>query len=281
MRIQAIGATLSLCVLFAVGCNAPVDESGAEPADDLTAETAAPRFQGKEGKLFARALELEGLSAEQRTTIEGLADGIREEAPSKSGFRSALADGIRAGAIDDAAVAREMDAMAKAREAHRARVASAIQSLHGVLSVAQREALVDSLASGGHAGCGGDKSDKSARKGDLFTLAKGLDLSDAQRDELHAVKEALWAGKRDRAGKKAMKEGRRAHLRELGEAFVSADFDAAAATSAMMAPKGRDRLEGKVAFAKALARILTPAQRAELADRMMADRMVAPMRGEG
>ncbi|MDI1448508.1 Spy/CpxP family protein refolding chaperone [Polyangium sp. 6x1] len=146
-------APLTFALALAVGgcASASPDEEVASAAEAASEVEPGPQGHGGKfgrhhggGELLVTALhELDDLSAEQRKTIEAALDtlGDTHEADRKA-FHKALADGVRAGKIDEAAVKAKLGDVEKLASERRASVAKALGTLHATLTPAQRAALV-------------------------------------------------------------------------------------------------------------------------------------------
>lgn len=131
------------------------------PGDDASVRPARPEFgrphgpphgpPGPEGLLMVALHELE-LTAEQKTQIQAALDKSRPEPKAQAPLGGApvaeLAQGVRAGTIDKAALLTKLGkggALDKGAEAHVAALASSLETLHATLTKEQRGALVDAL----------------------------------------------------------------------------------------------------------------------------------------
>ena len=110
----------------------------------ITPEVRTPR-RGPDFLLGAALHEPIDLTADQRTTIEGLRAANEPSAPHPfdKARASALAASVRVGKVDTTAVAPAPD---DAMAARRTALANALTTLHATLTPKQRRALVDALA---------------------------------------------------------------------------------------------------------------------------------------
>lgn len=298
LSLVALVATLAGCGVEAGGPeaeSASTEQAATAAATDVAVANAegkgGPRFAGRHaggpGFLLMAALHEDlGLSAEQRTTLEGLlpkhdADGERP-APDKS-HSVALAAAIRSGKIDAAQLAPK--AMVKDDAAHEARkvqLAKALDTLHATLTTEQRQKLVASLKThDGKAHEGrrpegrGPKADgehEGAMRGPLGGLLAGIDLTAEQKQQLKQKLEAARPAKPSEAEMEAHKKQfeamRNEHEARLAS-FAADKFDATAFLAAPAKPEGdapwakmRDHHADELAI---VVSVLQPAQREQLA----------------
>jgi len=252
---------------------------------------------GPEMLLFAALHELE-LSDAQRATVKGALEELRaghqRGGPHDGAPFAALAEGVRAGKIDEAAVLAKFGAPERPAAEHAAALAKALDTLHATLSKEQRRELVDGIAArmdehgpkgmagkegregkggrrGGHGpdghGHGGPGDDHMGPGGPLGHLLGELDLTDAQRTRI----EQALAAQRPTVDREAMKKGFEAHHAEMRarlESFASDSFDA---KTVVAPPPGaqdmgpRQHLERMVKDFAVIVGVLEPAQREKLA----------------
>ncbi|WP_170229062.1 Spy/CpxP family protein refolding chaperone [Polyangium fumosum] len=149
-------APLTFALALALGgcASASPDEEVASASEASQEAQVGPQGHGGKfgrhhggGELLVTALhELDDLTAEQRKTIEGALStlGDTHEADRKA-FHKALADGVRAGKIDEAAVKAKLGDVDKIASERRAAVVKALGTLHATLTPAQRAALVANI----------------------------------------------------------------------------------------------------------------------------------------
>jgi len=234
--------------------------------------------------------ELE-LSESQRGEIDKLLAGIeppQRDDEAHRAFRKTLADSVRAGVIDDAVIASQSAAAKEHMAARRAAMAQTVQKVHDLLNSEQRAALATSLRKriaemGQHFGHG-PKGERGKRgmhgmrgehgmhgmhgmrggQGHFRKLLKGLDLSDAQREQ---VREAMASKRPNREAAKQRHQAMQKRIDALLTAFATDDFNAAQ-TMGDFEPPLADMVSRKVEMLRALLPILDDAQRAKLADRL-------------
>ena len=111
----------------------------------------AGHAHGPHGGLLRDALKLDSLSAEQRSQIEKLVDGHKTaEVPVRQAnaqLLTQLATQVEAAKIDRQALGPSMNAEASAARNARTVEVNALSQLHGVLTVVQRNQIVDTIAS--------------------------------------------------------------------------------------------------------------------------------------
>jgi Spy/CpxP family protein refolding chaperone len=289
--LTALGTALGLVLAFGgLGCQSETggeDEpsvaeqalgEGAPAPDSAEAEEAGgPRARHHErmghhgpDKLLRAALKELDLSAEQRATIEGSLETLRQgfERGDHAERKKALAEAVRAGSVDPAALSRGGDHEAKMKES-RGKVVAALDQLHATLMPEQRTQLVEALQSRMKAH--GDPKKRRAFENDegkaspAYFALRGIDMSPDQRAKIDA---ALAAKGLDQPpdgmeGFAAVKERKAAML----EAFAKDSFEA----SAVLPASGPDFAAGKRHFIEVLAVVvplLDESQRAELAERI-------------
>lgn len=290
---------------------APANEAAAEaplvkgPAKDGEAEKAegkGPRHgKGRHGgmmmhgpeKLLWAALHEVNLSDAQKATIKGAMDGLRDEGmkgPRDPGAFKALAESVRAGVVDKGALEAKLAGKGPDHEAHRAKVVSALNTLHATLTKEQRRELVDALAAkmdergekGERFGKGekgerfgkGERGEKGfgMKGGPMGHMLRDLNLRDDQRAQIEKGLEAMKPSEGDwEAKKEAMKkdfEAKRGEMRAKLESFASDSFDANAflPTPPKDAPRGH--IEGMVRWLSVVVPVLDEAQRNTLADKL-------------
>lgn len=299
--------------LLAVGCEGQAPSESEEEAVDQAEEAidapnnAAPdaeksgRHHGKHDKLhgperiFQAALELDGLSDTQKSTIEGLlakpakdddAHAARKE------LMTSLADSVRKNSVDADAFAAQAEKLKPAKDDHHAAFVQKLNTLHATLTPAQRSALVanikekaaehmDRMADHDEApragkGRMGHLLDDSRSPRDMGNLLKGVDVSDAQREQIAAALDNVYGPTSGRtgAGLKKDKADRFEHMAGMKEkmdamfsAFEKSSFDAAAVLPAPPEMRGNHMAD----MAKALAVVvplLDESQRGALADKL-------------
>jgi Spy/CpxP family protein refolding chaperone len=260
--------------------------------------------------LLRAALKELDLSDAQKTAIKGAIDGLHEgrgDHPKKDpAVFAALAEGVRAGSIDKAAIEAKIGKQADGIEEHRARLASALSTLHATLTKEQRRALVDAMAAkmeekgarkGNVEGQKGDDDDHEGRgfKGDrggwggkgmkggpLGHMLRDLDLTAEQQAQIDKALEANRPDEADRADKKEAFEAMRAERKAKLETFAADSFDAKAflAGDAKKGMGPQAHLDRMVTSLAAIVPVLTPAQRTALADKLEKGPMGKHERGE-
>jgi len=252
------GSIVSALALFSGGT------ALADTAQESTPQHAERAAEHQRG-LLASAVELDTLSPEQRTAIEGLVgqyrDASRPVRAAEGQLLTALAQQVERSdttSIDTNALAPIVANKEKADAAEAAVEVDALTRLHALLTAAQRSQLVDAVEAEhgvgrGDAGHRPDHHRMGGKMGDFASLSLTADQ-----------KAAIFANfreKTDGGGWKARATARRQTL----ESFRGDSFDAAAWVRSE-ARRG-ERIEH---FAVAAAPVLTPVQRALLAARLRA-----------
>lgn len=299
-RSLKLFASIALVAAFAsAGCatTGSVSENDDEVASAQEAASEAKHGPaGREGRfghargghelLFVALHELD-LSAEQRKTIEGAVEKLGGKEPrDMTALHKALAEGVRAGKIDEAAVKAKVGDLEGKASARRAEAVKALETLHATLTPEQREELVSHLEEKmakhprkgerdkgeqtrrgpmGERGPMGRDGEKGEMFGPMGHLLRGLDLREEQRT---AIKEKLQAQRPDKPSREEMEkkhEEMRARMQASLQAFRSDKFDAEAALPAKM---GEPPMGHLVTALNAIVPVLDEGQRAELAKRL-------------
>jgi Spy/CpxP family protein refolding chaperone len=320
-----VGALASLA-----GCSSEGGVSGAPSSEEVAkaplAEEAAKSAAGDQAKdsdgrregrmhggrfghgpdhLLRAALHELDLSDAQKAAIKGAIEGLHEDAnepPKESGMFAALAEGVRAGSIDKAAIEAKLAKGGDMGEEHRARMATALSTLHSTLTKEQRRALVDKIAAKmeekgprgakgdmdddeGHRGPKGERGgwgDHGMKGGPIGHMLRDLDLTAEQRAQIDKVMEANRPSEGDLDAKKEGFEAMRAEMKARLESFAADTFDAKAflAIDGKNGMGPRAHIDGMIDSLAAIVPILTPAQRSSLADRLEKGPMAKPERDE-
>jgi Spy/CpxP family protein refolding chaperone len=267
---------------------------------------------GPDNLLRAALHELD-LSEAQETAIKGAIDKLRDgagEHPRDPALHAALAESVRAGSIDKAAIEAKLGKAQGGMEEHKARMAEALTTLHATLTKEQRRALVDAISAKmeekGARGPKGDRDGEGRRgpKGDgegrgrkgerggwgdhgmkggpLGHMLRDLNLTEEQRSKIDAALEANRPSEADMEEKKEVFEAKRAEMKARIEGFAADSFDAKAFLAGDV-KKGRNpkaHLDRMVTSLSAILPILTPEQRTSLADKLEKGRMGKPEHGE-
>jgi Spy/CpxP family protein refolding chaperone len=275
-------ATLVLGAAATVGCggssaNAPPSATAASAltSDDVTdalIEHDRYHHHGGVTLFIAMSLDTLGVSPEQRAVVEKIRTDLHARMESaraaEQSLVATLADGLAAGNIDaakvDAAVAQVTGAATAVHEAS----ADALNALHGALTPPQRAALVDKVESHWAVWQKANVDEAGPTRpsgGRLAMLAADLDLTP---DQVAKIRAGLGEGMK---GVPPLDPERiAAHLRAFGDAFTGETFDAKLLTTASGA---NARLVGWGAahmarFVETVSPVLTPDQRAQLAQRI-------------
>ena len=276
--------TLLAGLATTVGC-ATQPDSGALASTAPRTENAAPGREGtakhheKGGPMMAFQIALKelDLSAEQRATLQGVADGLRPE--EHEGARPAvfgeLADAVRAGKLDETAFQAKVDALAAEHAKQPAKMAAAFQTLHDTLTADQRTKLVATIRDrmAAHEQKGRDhepdgRDHDEARGPDKdrpgLPFMHGIELSADQRTR---VEQALADAGLDKPEGKAGFEPMRKQLQAALDAFATDKFDAASFVPTMSKDRG-DHAQKLLKVLVTVTPLLDQAQRAQLADNL-------------
>jgi Spy/CpxP family protein refolding chaperone len=269
-----IGAGASAGCGGATASGPPANTAATDDDDASSGLTEYHRYHHHGGVTLFIAMSLDtlGVSPEQRVAVEKIkADLHARMEPARAAEQNlgtTLADGVAAGSFDvakvDAAVAQ---ASATAAGLHDAS-AEALNELHAVLTPPQRAALVDKVEAHWAVWqkANAEESDPvKAEGGHLAALASELALTP---DQVERIRAALGEGMKTLP--RVDPQEIAAHLHAFGEAFRSDKFDAKTLTTANGANAhlvgwGAGRM---ARFVEAVGPVLTPEQRAKLADRL-------------
>jgi Spy/CpxP family protein refolding chaperone len=267
------------------------DENVAANSEAAAADDATHGPRGKHGHpLLTAALKEIDLSAEQRKTIEAAMDNMHAgKGEQMNAFQKALAADIRAGKMDEAAIAAKQGEMEKAATEHRAAVVKAVETLHATLTPAQRTQLVTLVkdrmqkhmghdGKRGHDGKGGPDGKKeghekkhgehrAGRGGPMMFMLHGIELRDDQKKAIEAAMPPRpEKDENDKTDKGAKFEEHRARMDAALEAFKGDKFDAA---TVLPEHDGKRPMAGHfVKMLQVVVPILDAEQRAELAKRI-------------
>lgn len=316
MTIRSLTLPLFALVAALAGCSAEAGtsagpESASSTESAVVADQAAaprgmkPNFPGHHGHfgpgggpdfLVHAALRAPiNLTAEQRTTIEGLVKKPEAPKPEADGAGPAkLAAAIRSNSFDSL----PHPTFDKAKfEAHAAESAKALTTLHDTLTAEQRTALVDSLEKHGERASRGDfkmarngeghegpqhgprgeghegmKGGEPFEGGPMMHMLADLNLTQEQKDAIKAKFEAERPAKPSDADREQMKarfEAMHTEMKAKLETFKSDKFDATAfvTPSAKFAPPAADKAPHTNPMA-IISSVLTAEQRERLATKI-------------
>lgn len=313
-RTQKFFAPLTFALALALGgcASASPDEEVASASEASQEVQAGPHERGGKfgrhhggGELLVTALHELDLTDAQRKTIEGALSSLGDaHEADRQAFHKALADGVRAGKIDEATVKAKLGDVDKVASERRAAVAKALNTLHATLTPAQRAELVtrveERMAKHGPEGMkhargprgpegamrgprGPEDGERGPRRGPegamrgprgehgpMGFFLHGLELRDEQRAQIKTALEAARPEKPEAMDREAWaKKGEemRARVKAGLDSFRGEKFDA----EALMPPKDMRPPMGGDHLVKALAAIvpvLDAEQRSTLAQRI-------------
>jgi Spy/CpxP family protein refolding chaperone len=209
-------------------------------------------------ELISGALATVCLTDDQRAAAEQLGKRVaakeHEVSDARHAFLTALAEQVKAGTVDESALKDKIDAVAKARVDASPEVRKDFEDLHGILDKDQRATFVDAIE-------GRLKAVSDASGSWLESLSKDLKLSDDQKT---AISKVLDESKPELQDERKIAMG-------AFDAFRGDDFSMEKiAPVEKVGDKTRARLARMIHSAKEITAILTPEQRAELADKIEA-----------
>lgn len=271
-------ASLAIGGCASAGSNIEADDNVASGSEAASAADAKHEMQGMRGHpLLAAALKDLELSAEQRKTIETAVDNLHADKQDEmKAMHKTLADQVRAGKIDEAALKAQAGDLDKAKAEHRAAVVKAVETLHATLTPAQRTQLVTLIKErmqerGEHMGehhgkkHDGNKGEHRARHGGpMMFMLHGIELRDDQKKAIEAAMPPK--PEKDADDKAAKFAEHKARMDAALEAFKADKFDAAAV---LPEHDGKHPMaERFVKMLEVVVPILDAEQRAELAKRV-------------
>jgi Spy/CpxP family protein refolding chaperone len=251
------------------------EASAAQPAeDDQASEEVRDHHRhhhhGGVSMFVALSIDTLGVEPEKQARLQQIQSRLHEQmAPSREAERkllSALAEGVARGTVDTSRLSAAVDDVATAEAAVHAASIDALNQLHAALSPVERAALVEKVQAHWEVWrkVNADEEYGSREKeAHLARLTESLRLSPDQVDRISA---ALQSGKPAKADPAAAE----AHVREFASAFAADTFDARSLRPAdpargQLAKPGAARM---VRFYELVTPLLTPAQRAALADHL-------------
>jgi Spy/CpxP family protein refolding chaperone len=294
IRIRSICGLAPVLMIVVVGCgagiprtNSPVGTTemqepselvpaGTIPEDDPDESAGDLRehhrhhHHGGFAMFVAMSLDLLDTTPEQATALNKIqGDMYAKMQPAYDAEKhllSSVADGVAAGKIDkgkvDLAIAQLSAAAGQVHEA----VADSLNQLHAVLEPQQRMALVDKISAHFEVWDEVNSADESAERdahgGHLGRVAKELGLSPDQVEKSRANFKASVSGTPPHFDRKEAEE----YMTAFGKAFAGDAFDArtlGTAANAHIATWGATRM---ARLYEAVVPVLTPEQRAKLAD---------------
>jgi Spy/CpxP family protein refolding chaperone len=245
--------------------------SDAEDANADLMEHHRYHHHGGVTLLIAMSLDTLGVSPEQRAAVERIrADLHARMEPARAAEQAlvaTLAEGLAAAKFDTAKVDAAVGQLTVAGAAVHEASADALNELHAVLTPPERAALVDKVEAHWAVWhkANADETGAATEGGHLATLATDLDLTPDQVDRIRAgLSEGMKTVPRLDPQEIATE------LRAFGDGFQSEKFDARALTTAGVANAA---LIGWGAahmahFVEVVSPVLTPDQRAKLAQRL-------------
>jgi Spy/CpxP family protein refolding chaperone len=242
-RIHRAIASLSLVGVLGALAVVPARMAYADQAP-----AHAHHHPGHRQGLLGAALRLDSLTPQQRTAIEGL---VQQDRAARAPVRKAdppvleaLAHQVEQASIDPQGLAPALDVEKAAEAANVVVERGSLNSLHGLLTPAQRAQLVDGIESHQHAHH--ERADAGAGR----VGGHGLGLTPEQRAQIAANLRA------------EIPAGQHAPMRAMLGAFRGDAFDASQFVMGVSPGERAERL------AQAMVPVLTPAQRAILASHL-------------
>ena len=280
-------ASLAIGGCASAGSSIEADENVASNPEAVSGadSNAKHEMRGMHGHpLIGAALKELDLTAEQRKTIEASVENMHTgQRDQMKAFHKALADQVRAGKIDEAALKAQAGDMEKAKTEHRAAVVKAVETLHATLTPAQRTQLVTFVKErmeekqahmqdrpehgkkhGKDGKAGKDGEAHGRRGGPMMFMLHGIELRDDQKTAIEAAMPPK--PEKDADDREAKFAEHKARMDAALEAFKADKFDA---TTALPEHDGKHPMaEHFVKMLQAVVPILDADQRAELAKRV-------------
>jgi Spy/CpxP family protein refolding chaperone len=276
---------VAICVVGA-GCGGPPAQS---PAGEATAGVSAAlevdqasvelkthhrhHHGGYLGFVLA-AVETVGVDPDQQAGIDKIKADFRAKVEpvrmANGGVMKALADAVAAGSVEPDRLQPAIDGVSAAAGQLHAATADALNQLHALLRPEQRASLVDKIEAHWtiwkEANAGDQAADNARPDGHIVHLQQELGLTADQVEKTRANLAALPGVARGTFDAAAAE----AHAKAFGTAFVADSFDAKTLTTAdpantKIAAWGANRM---IRFYQALTPVLTPDQRAKIADKL-------------
>jgi Spy/CpxP family protein refolding chaperone len=280
---------------------APAPAPSAAPPPSASAVVEAPPAPSKPKlnhrhpvvALFLMSLDSLALTADQKTTIDGIKVDLAKHAEAAKEPREKLeadvAAGVLAGKLDQAKVDADIRAMSAAVAATQTAIQDDMNRLHQALTAEQRKKLIETAREKGkemhqhgmamhehdgkgsehehgheheHDGKGGEHEHdgNGMWQGPLAKLGEELSLTAEQAAKLHTKVEALV--KAQQATMKGKMAATEKHLAAVGAAFESDKFDAKkAGVGTQAADLVSSVASERVQFVQAVLSVLTPEQR--------------------
>jgi Spy/CpxP family protein refolding chaperone len=253
----------------------PTDQVGAN-ADEASSDLSEHHRHHHHGGIpmfVAMSLDTLGVDDNQRDQIEKIQTDIHAQLkPAHDAEKAvllAIADGVAAGAVDQARTDAAIAELGKVSASTHDVVADSLNALHQTLTAPQRQALVDKVEAHIAVWHVTNSPDETAtndkRGGHLAKLAADLSLTPDQVEKIRGnfTTSMGSAAKYDHAEVDA-------HFKEFAAAFASETFDAhtmknGGMVSSHMAVWGLTRMSHLYAAA---APVLTPEQRTKAADQL-------------
>jgi Spy/CpxP family protein refolding chaperone len=267
-RLSRLAWPLLALSLAAVGCGSTPDASAVAAAPEAAEAAEAQHGPASLHGLLGESLDAVALRPDQKQVVDAIRADLKTRAEPIRAARHelmlAVADGVAAGKVDEAALAAPMAKLTQAVDAFRPAVQADMNKLHATLDATQRTALVAGMRAKAEGRREGWKQGGGMHH-PLKKLAAELGLSDDQVATIRAAVKAQ-AGGADRGEMMARHEEMRDHMRAVGDAFVSETFDAAALNVGNEGSRAAGTVAThRVRFVAQVLPVLTPEQRAKWA----------------
>jgi hypothetical protein len=280
MRMFSLNGLASLAALGLIACATSTTASRTQTVEAQATEDKAAaelrehhrhHHRGGAMRFIAMSLDTLGPDDAKRPQIERLQSDLHAcMAPAGAIERKLLltvADEVAAGITDSAEVDTTVAQLEAAAVAVRDCSAMALNQLHDILSPAEREELVEKVLAHWEVWQQANREEDAASRkagGRLAELARDVSLTPDQVDRIAAK---LHAGHRRGSGK-FDRDAIEAQVQAFANAFVNESFDAkniSLELNARIATHGANRM---VDFYEAATPLLTPGQRATLAEHL-------------
>jgi Spy/CpxP family protein refolding chaperone len=255
---------------------APPTETTEQEDEEASAELIEHHRHHHHGgvvRFIAMSLDTLGVTPEQHAAVDKIQATLAAKLePARVAERKVvllLADGIAAGKIDKAKAESAAAQVGAASNGVHAAIADALDELHSVLTDAQRAALVDKVEAHWQVWQEANESAPSSESHEhdhLETLTRELSLTSDQVDKIRPALRTAFADARQHLDSEKVTT----HLHAFSAAFESPTFNAktlatADGVNAQLGSWGAGRM---VRFYEAVTPVLTPDQRAKLADHL-------------
>jgi len=268
---MALVAMFTCVALAPLGCTKQPVATPPAVARPEAGLPAAPAGPGNViGRLLAASLAEVNLRPDQKSTIEGLRADLKARSQpvrdARKDIAMTLANGVAAGAIDRPKADAQIARLVQVVQASTSAVQDSVNKLHGALDPSQRKQLVETMRAKGQSWAGQAREQAQEGHGPMRErMKKFADELGLTREQRLAVRDKLREMRPD-ASIRERGDKMRSHMKVIGDAFESEQFDARALgvgeNAVEVTQLGARRI---VAIVDAVQSVLTAEQRTKLA----------------